>query len=530
MDTLRQEGERATAKPPLNPPPQNDADTESIEKLLEQGMEQVSRVTERVDLVTDRVGLLADKVGLLEEQLQQVETARTLITQNISVLEATSAQQKAENSLKEERWVAVASQIRKEYCEHIARQNSEIERIKMAVDAECTRCINVTANTSQILAETTERLNAMASVLAGSHVPTAGSFPAPQPWNFPMDIDQNSDRMDIDEKSISSSGGFPAPNPFNPGNTNPFANHSVQDTTAQQHANPYGFFKEACRDFKLGTCRRGKKCQLLHKPCRHWLSGNCKYREKCNRSHDPFFLGQRDAQSQPSQYSEVDLMSLDDYPQQDPNPMTGQSPFGNMQPPILTEHAPPIVPSGPKVRFAPTTMNSGKKIAPVPNFFDPNSHKGGPQFSQLSAPSGFGQGPYQSGQQRKQACQNYLRGRCNEGRNCMYAHKPCPFFAKGSCRFTDETCNNSHDPLFFAQDDSSDGSQGGLQQYQNQPKSQTNLGKQLHGILKAASKKNKPRIAPTSSKLCKWQSTPFGCTNARCKYEHNPPKLTLGRR
>lgn len=505
-DTLQQENEKTTVNPSPSLSTQGDADRESMAKLIEQGMEQVGLVTERVSLVTEKVGLLADKVSLLEEQLQQAETAHTRITQNINVLEATSAEQKAENRLKEEKWVAAASQIRKEHCEHVARQNSELERIKLAVEAERTRCVDVMANTSQMLAEANERISTLASV--------PSSLPASQPWNSPMNLDQSSDMMDIDQKSISSANGFSAPNPIDPGNNNPFASCLAQDTTAHQHANPYGLFKEACRDFKLGTCRRGKKCRLPHKPCRHWLSGNCKYREKCNRSHDPFFLGQPDTQPQFSQHSDVDLMSLDDYPNQDPNPMTVQGPFGSIQPPILTEHAPQLMPSEPSVCFAPNTMNSGKKIAPVPHFLDPHSHKGGPHFSQLSAPSGFGREPFQSVQLRKQACQDHLYGKCNEGRNCKFAHKPCPFFTKGSCRFTDETCNHSHDPLFFTQADSSNSSQEFPPQYTR--------------IIQAASKTKNPRAVPTSSKLCRWQSSPFGCTNARCKYEHDPPKLILG--
>lgn len=519
MDTSQQENEKTTGNPPPSPPPQDDAGTEPLAKLIEQGMEQVGLVTERVSLVTEKVDLLANKVGLLEEQLQQAEIARTRITQNISVLEVTSAEQKAENTLKEERWVAAASQIRKEHCEHIARQNSEIERIKIGVDGERTRCVNVMANTSQMLAEANERINILASL--------PSSLPTSQPWNSPVDLDQSSDMMDIDQKTISSSNGFSAPNLIDPGNSNPLASYLAQDTTAHQHVNPYGPFKEACRDFKLGTCRRGKKCRLPHRPCRHWLIGNCKYREKCNRSHDPFFLGQPDAQTQSSQHSDVDLMSLDDYPHQDPYPMTGQGPFGSIQPSTLSEHAPPLVPSGPNVRFAPSTMNSGKKVAPVPHFLDPNSHKGGPHFSQLSVPSGFSRGPYQSVQLKKQACQDHLHGKCNEGRNCKYAHKPCPFFVRGSCRFTDETCNNSHDPLYFTQANSSNTSQGLPPQYTNQPVSHMNLEEQLQGIIQAASKTKNPRAVPTSSKICRWQSSPFGCTNARCKYEHNPPKLTL---
>ncbi|KAF5853862.1 hypothetical protein GGP41_006655 [Bipolaris sorokiniana] len=213
MDTSQQENEKTTGNPPPSPPPQDDSGTEPLAKLIEQGMEQVD--------------LLADKVGLLEEQLQQAEIARTRITQNISVLEVTSAEQKAENTLKEERWVAAASQIRKEHCEHIARQNSEIERIKIGVDDERTRCVNVMANTSQMLAEANERINILASLPSG--------LPTSQPWNSPVDLDQSSDMMDIDQKTISSSNGFSAPNPIDPGNSNPLASYLAQDTTAHQH-------------------------------------------------------------------------------------------------------------------------------------------------------------------------------------------------------------------------------------------------------------------------------------------------------
>jgi hypothetical protein len=84
---------------------------------------------------------------------------------------------------------------------------------------------------------------------------------------------------------------------------------------------------------------------------------------------------------------------------------------------------------------------------------------------------------------KKVACKNYLKGRCNKDDKCQYAHRPCPRFLDGTCRFGEDRCKKSHDPAFLNQGPSSDSVQQSSQSQAHPQHSLTPLIRSSHWML-----------------------------------------------
>jgi hypothetical protein len=537
METLEQESDNnsigeTTARPSV----QGNVETAAVTTPQEQGTEQID---------------------LLREQIQQVQAERAQLIQRINTLELAASKQNAVNRLKEERWVAAASQLEREYCEHNAQQNTEIERLNVVLDDERARNANIEANVNQMLPEATVCLSTLVSVPSSGDSTTNGSFPAPQPSSstplrkstsnhtnsqlhplqqmtasptsqgISMPAESRHGTSDIKQPIISDPSSSLVPNLPNVGHPNPFLNYMAGDTGVQTHPNSNKVFKETCRNFKLGKCTRGEKCRFPHRACRHWLDGDCKHGENCHKSHDPFFLEQSNPQPQSHQRSHADQMIIDTDPYQGLNSQSQEHQTNSIQPTMRTECAPSSVPSGPKAWSRHSAKKHRKTATPTSHDYVSNFQSDGHLNSHLGAPSDLGQWSYQLRQTKKQACYSHLNGRCNRAQNCKYAHEPCAHFIRGACKFTDEICNNSHDPLFLKQATSGKSSQDVSPQHQNPPQSQMNVQRRIGDIIWATGQAKSSGVVPRPNVPCIWQKSPAGCTNARCGYKHDLPKATV---
>ncbi|USP79669.1 hypothetical protein yc1106_06943 [Curvularia clavata] len=573
IDKLQQQTERSSGKAEVSPL-QSGASLALAASAEEQQKKKINLLEERIT----KTDLLAEQrmgqINLLKEQLEKAMADRARLTDHVKTLELAAAEQAAKHKLKEKTW-ATAAELEKEHRKQITEQKSEIdrlnaalsaeqkrnaaieaqrskeiERLNTALGAERERSASIEANAARMVAQATDQMDVSIGVPDNSNLNTNHGFPEilvssdavpskltgghangqphghqqltmpavhqdiPVAMEVVDDGKSNDGEMDIDSFINTNVSSVPRPNLFFAGQVNRFERNVANGMAPQSDPGQDKVFKEACRDFKLGRCRRGKKCRFPHEACRRWLSGVCHHGEKCYRSHDPFFLGESELQPLPSQNPFVEKVATNNVLQAGATSMVPENQVLDTQPPMQTSWAHSPAPKAPNALFVRSRTQHEKADTSIPFAHVSELQNGGSLFNPLAAQSDLSQGLNQSVQPKKQACRNYLNDACSEGFNCKFAHSPCSFFMKGGCRFTDETCKKSHDPLFITQNDGSNDRSQYASSLQRKYDLQLNL-QHLDDLIRLAGKNHKSHDPPLTAPCV---------SNDSSKYASQPQK------
>ncbi|CAN9231422.1 unnamed protein product [Alternaria sp. RS040] len=464
------------------------------------------------------------------EKLQKIEAEQTKMKKDIESLELAVMKERAQEIAKKHSEAAALAEREKSYQDQISLNTTDIKRLNARIDGLAGLQAQETqpklASTPLLPIDPVQLSASMDSSLSsnqtanssiyqpqsslvtslGSSFAQPGSFEQTLPQRAPKD---NGVQME-DVQGIGSSQQHPTKSDqvsFSgseiriAGQPNTFGAHISSGAVSQLLELSNSNFKSACPAYKNGHCPAGKSCMIPHSVCKFWLKGNCRYGGNCIRSHDPFFLTDTTSRGQQRQSSQVDQMIVDPDPTPRSSTLSQENPFqrgrqsraqasqaSNIM--SLPDHE--ALPTGPHER--PSIMGRITKDGQPIISYGSNiaSIKAGNTNRQQGILSDAIQGPRATIGSKKVACKNNLKGRCNKGFNCQYAHEPCPRFMKGTC-FVDDQCRRSHDPLFLRQGSSSNSAQQSSKSPTRQQPSQTRIEKSLDEILQAKGRDKKEK-------------------------------------
>ncbi|CAI9629043.1 unnamed protein product [Alternaria burnsii] len=536
------------------------------------------------------------------EKLQKIEAEQTKMKKDVKSLELAVMKERAQEIAKKHSEAAALAEREKSYQDQISLNTTDIKRLNARIDGlaglQAQKTQPKLASTPLLPIDSVQLSASMDSSLSsnqtanssiyqpqsslvtslGSSFAQSGSFEQTLPQRAPKD---NGVQME-DVQGIGSSQQHPTKSDqvsFSgseiriAGQPNTFGAHISSGAVSQLLELSNSNFKSACPAYKNGHCPAGKSCMMPHSACKFWLKGNCRYGGNCIRSHDPFFLTDTTSRGQQRQSSQVDQMIVDSDPTPRSSTLSQENPFqcgrqsraqasqaSNIM--SLPDHE--ALPTGPHER--PSIMGRIIKDGQPIISYGSNiaSIKAGNTNRQQGILSDAIQGPRATIGSKKVACKNNLKGRCNKGLNCQYAHEPCPRFMKGTC-FADDQCRRSHDPLFLRQGSSSNSAQQSSKSPTGQQPSQTRIEKSLDEILQAKGRDKKEKYGkpfqvqspirnqrsqdrleqslddiiktagrgrenqarlPQSETPCRWEKTQGGCTNGSCPYKHDSRKTS----
>ncbi|RYN25212.1 hypothetical protein AA0113_g6979 [Alternaria arborescens] len=534
------------------------------------------------------------------DKLQKIEAEQIQMKKDIKSLELAVTEKRAQEIAKKHSEAAALAKREKSYQDQISLNTIEIKRLNAELDnlaggqaqkmqPKVTSTPLSPIDSVQLSTSTGSSFSSNQTANSSIHQPQSSlgtSFGSSfaQPGSFEQTLHQRAPEDDgvpmEDVQGIGPSQQHPTksdqvgfPEARIAGQPNTFGAHISSGAPSQLLGLSNSNFKSACPAYKNGHCPAGKSCMMPHSACKFWVKGNCRYGGNCIRSHDPFFLKDATSRGQQRQSSQVDQMIVDSDPTPRSSAFSQENPFqrgrqGRAQASqasnimSLPDHQ--ALPTGPHER--PSIMGRITKDGQPIISYGSNiaSIKDGNTNRQQGILSDAIQGPRATIGSKKVACKNNLKGRCNKGLSCQYAHEPCPRFIKGTC-FADDQCRRSHDPLFLRQGSSSNSAQQSSKSPTGQQPSQTRIEQSLDEVLQAKGgdrkekygkpfqvespirnqrpqdhleqslddiiktagrgRENQARL-PQSETPCKWEKTQGGCTNGSCPYKHDSRKTS----
>ncbi|CAN9351812.1 unnamed protein product [Alternaria alternata] len=536
------------------------------------------------------------------EKLQKIEAEQIKMKKDIKLLELAVMKERAQEIAKKHSEAAALAEREKSYQDQISLNTTDIKRLNAKIDGlaglqaqkmqpkvtstplspidsvQLSTSMGSSFSSNQTANSSIYQPQSSLGTSFGSSFAQPGSFEqilhqcAPEDDGVPMD-DVQGIGPSRQHPTKSDQVGIPGLGACIAGQPNTFGAHISSGAPSQFLGLSNSNFKSACPAYKNGHCPAGKSCMMPHSACKFWLKGKCRYGGNCIRSHDPFFLTDATSRGHQRQSPQVDQMIVDSDPTPRSSAFSQENPFqrgrqsraqasqaSNIM--SLPDHQ--ALPTGPHER--PSIMGRITKDGQPIISYGSNiaSIKDGNTNRQQGILSDAIQGPRATIESKKVACKNNLKGRCNKGLSCHYAHEPCPCFMKGTC-FADDQCRRSHDPLFLRQGSSSNSAQQSSKSPTGQQPSQTRIEQSLDEILQAKGgdrkekygkpfqvqspirnqrpqdrleqslddiiktagrgRENQARL-PQSETPCRWEKTQGGCTNGSCPYKHDSRKTS----
>ncbi|CAN9258644.1 unnamed protein product [Alternaria alternata] len=536
------------------------------------------------------------------EKLQKIEAEQIKMKKDIKSLELAVMKERAQEIAKKHSEAAALAEREESYQDQILLNTTDIKRLNAKIDGlaglQAQKTQPKVASTPLSPIDSVQLSASMDSSLSSNQTANSSIYQPQsslvtsfgssftQPGSFEQTLHQRAPKdngvLMEDVQGIGSSQqhptksdqvGYSGPEVRIAGQPNTFDAHISSGAPSQLLGLSNSNFKSACPAYKNGHCPAGKSCMMPHSACKFWLKGNCRHGGNCIRSHDPFFLTDATSRVQQRQSSQLDQTIVDSNPAPRFSAFSQENPFqrgrqsraqasqaSNIM--SLPDHQ--ALPTGPHER--PSIMGRITKDGQPIISYGSNiaSTKDGNTNRQQGFLSDAIQGPRATIGSKKVACKNNLKGRCNKGLSCQYAHEPCPRFMKGTC-FADDQCRRSHDPLFLRQGSSSNSPQQSSKSPTGQQPSQTRIEQSLDEILQAKGgdrkekygkpfqvqspirnqrpqdrleqslddiiktagrgRENQARL-PQSETPCKWEKTQGGCTNGSCPYKHDSRKTS----
>ena len=497
-------------KADIGPSPENHADTKAVARLQEKIAEQLRRQKEQekdierrerdMRVEANRLRLQNEKLQeqekLSQEAIQRVDARVEEAKHRIKVLEDAAAKQSAEESKRQQKDAATATEREDAYKQQMALNAKEIADLQVALSAakaqiaiheaqttidppnqsraldqpvESSLSSNSTARSSILQPQSTfgtSLSNSIVTNLNGFHHPfiNFSNSHDPEPVDLPLPMeDIRQTPLETENSTQFAQNYFPRPGLYDPAQPLQFAPSNGNNFSLQQHQPAADeIFKEACPAWKAGRCPHGKTCKRKHEPCRKWMKGLCKFGARCYNSHDPFF---KSFDPMPPQFQQSDLMSIDFSPPSPPNPWAPVSlpNFDDKQLStplerrILVENVPAVSP----IRYDSNTISSH---APFPTPIVPFSLNH-PQELAMQ-----GQIDPTNDHQRFTVPSQKRLEEAKEGENSHFKHdhlyaqvrpgstpKPpnklnprkkeaCKNYQRGKCNKNDEECTYAHKP------------------------------------------------------------------------------------
>ncbi|CAA9965980.1 ERM multi-domain protein [Pyrenophora teres f. maculata] len=548
-----------------------------------------------------------------QEALQRANVKTEEAKQQIKELQDAAAKQSAEEIARQQKDAAAATEREDAYKKQMALNAKEVSELQAALSAAKAQIevyeakaaanppthfggLNISTVSSVGSNNTTNKSifqpqNSFGNYIGsnGYHQPffnMVNSHVPGSPDPLPMEDIRN---LPIEAEQSTKFGTIVFPRPGIWDQTQPiqFASNGFSKSRLYDPTQPIEFaplnhtdfeqgFKEACRAWKEGKCPRGKRCKHKHEPCKKWMKGRCRFGASCYNSHDPFF---KLLNIVPQNIDEPEEMNIDSSPRPQPTIWTNVSLPRVRGKPFST----PSAPKGILKSWNPASLTGLDSNDSLPSVFGRPTRKvlmNAPTPKTYIAPKNkslmglirerentpFNQDHYnlpvgtsvaflesqKSHTRKKQACKNFLRGKCeNSDEDCLYAHKPCQFFINNVCRFGNK-CKESHDVAFLntgnvnnpflKTSDAQNQTQRAPHplseppltpssfrynpfakepQLQGHSQPQFNIERSLDDLLSlAAPKSAKAAKAPVSGVVCKFIQTRSGCTKSTCTFNH----------